>query len=89
VWLSESRGTLAKREGDCFVSIVRVGLAENKDFAENYAAIFGGKKAAQSKPAESKPAARSSAKKATARKASARKSPAKKSPAKKKTAKKK
>jgi hypothetical protein len=29
---------------DVFVSIVRVGLAETKNFAEGYDAIFGGKK---------------------------------------------
>ncbi len=35
------------------MSIVRIGLAETKKFAEGYEAIFGGKK----KKAEEKPAA--------------------------------
>jgi hypothetical protein len=30
--------------GELFVSIVRVGLAETKNFAEGYDAIFGSKK---------------------------------------------
>jgi hypothetical protein len=34
------------------VSIVRVGLAETKKFAEGYDAIFGKKKTAKSKPAK-------------------------------------
>jgi hypothetical protein len=33
-----------------FVSIVRVGLAETKNFAEGYDAIFGGKPASKKKP---------------------------------------
>jgi hypothetical protein len=36
------------REG-FFVSIVRIGLAETKNFAEGYEAIFGKKKATESK----------------------------------------
>ena len=44
------------------MSIVRVGLAETKNFAEGYEAIFGKKKAA--KPKKTKPAAKSSARKA-------------------------
>lgn len=32
------------------MSIVRIGLAETKNFAEGYDAIFGGKKAAAAKP---------------------------------------
>jgi len=41
---------------DPFVSIVRVGLAETKHFAEGYDAIFGKNKGAQAKkrPAASK-----------------------------------
>jgi hypothetical protein len=35
--------------GGIFVSIVRVGLAETKKFAEGYDAIFGKKKAAKVK----------------------------------------
>jgi hypothetical protein len=38
----------ALTEGD-FVSIVRVGLAETKNFAEGYDAIFGKKKSSDSK----------------------------------------
>lgn len=34
---------------DVYVSIVRVGLAETKNFAEGYEAIFGKKKAGESK----------------------------------------
>ena len=41
------------------MSIVRVGLAETKNFAENYDAIFGKKKPAARKKA--KPAAKASA----------------------------
>lgn len=37
-----------------FVSIVRVGLAETRNFAEGYDAIFGGKKSAAKKPAKRK-----------------------------------
>jgi hypothetical protein len=44
------------------VSIVRVGLAETKKFAEGYEAIFGKKKT--TKPKKAKPAARASALKA-------------------------
>ncbi len=35
--------------GGLFVSIVRVGLAETKNFAEGYEAIFGKKKTAENK----------------------------------------
>jgi hypothetical protein len=45
-----------------FVSIVRVGLAETKKFAEGYEAIFGKDKASSIKPAKSK-AKRGAAKK--------------------------
>lgn len=38
------------------VSIVRVGLAETKNFAEGYEAIFGKRKSA--KPRKAKPAAK-------------------------------
>jgi hypothetical protein len=34
--------------GGVFVSIVRIGLAETKNFAEGYDAIFGNKKKAAS-----------------------------------------
>jgi hypothetical protein len=47
-----------KREG-IYVSIVRVGLAETKNFAEGYEAIFGKKKSAENK--KDKPIAKSSA----------------------------
>ena len=38
------------------MSIVRVGLAETKNFAEGYDAIFGKKSSAAKKPAKTKPA---------------------------------
>jgi hypothetical protein len=41
---------------DCFVSIVRVGLAETKNFGEGYEAIFGKKKGGGAK--KEKPAAK-------------------------------
>ena len=51
------------------MSIVRVGLAETKNFAEGYDAIFGKKKdkaeettAAKEKPAKKKPAKKKSKK---------------------------
>jgi hypothetical protein len=47
------------------MSIVRIGLAETKHFAEGYSAIFGGKK---TKGEEAKPAAKTQAKKAGAKK---------------------
>ena len=36
------------------MSIVRIGLAENKKYADGYSAIFGKKKAAAKKPAAKK-----------------------------------
>jgi hypothetical protein len=45
------------------VSIVRVGLAETKNFAEGYDAIFGKKKAVKKKPARSTPKKKTKAKK--------------------------
>jgi len=36
------------------VSIIRVGLAETKNFADGYDAIFGKKKSAAKKPAAAK-----------------------------------
>jgi hypothetical protein len=53
---------------DGFVSIVRVGLAETKNFGEGYDAIFGSKKKAGGAK-KAKPAA----KKATAKKKSKKK----------------
>jgi hypothetical protein len=44
---------------DTFVSIIRIGLAETKHFAEGYEAIFGKKKPAKAKKA--KPAAKAGA----------------------------
>jgi hypothetical protein len=38
-------------KGDPFVSIVRVGLGETKNFAEGYDLIFGKKKPAKAKKA--------------------------------------
>ncbi len=43
-----SRNKHSAREVD-FVSIIRVGLSETKNFAEGYEAIFGKKKQAESK----------------------------------------
>ena len=54
------------------MSIVRIGLAETKNFAEGYDAIFGKKKSAEAKEAE--PAADSKPKKSP----KAKKKPAKK-----------
>jgi hypothetical protein len=50
------------------MSIVRIGMAENKNYAEGYEAIFGKKKSVAKKPAtrkaaKKKPAVRKSAKK--------------------------
>jgi hypothetical protein len=42
--------------GGTFVSIIRVGLSETKNFADGYDAIFGKKKAGQAKNAEAKAA---------------------------------
>jgi hypothetical protein len=43
----------SRADGGTFVSIIRVGLAETKNFADGYDAIFGNKKkASQSKKAE-------------------------------------
>jgi hypothetical protein len=58
--------------GDWCVSIVRIGLAESKDFSEGYDAIFGKKKSAEDKKAEPKSEAKPKAKKSKA-KASAKK----------------
>ena len=59
------------------MSIVRVGLAETRKFAEGYDAIFGAKKAVEATeeaPAKAAGAKKSAAKpKAAAKKASARK----------------
>jgi hypothetical protein len=38
--------------GGIAMSIVRIGLAETKKFAEGYASIFGSKKKNEEKPAE-------------------------------------
>jgi hypothetical protein len=45
------------------VSIIRVGLAQTKQFAEGYDAIFSGKKAATPKKAKAKAARKPAAKK--------------------------
>ncbi len=42
---------IRRRNGRFIVSIVRIGLAETKKFAEGYEAIFGKKKAARKPPA--------------------------------------
>jgi hypothetical protein len=64
-------------KGGLSVSIVRVGLAETKDFAEGYEAIFGKQKSTEEKkaPAGKKTKAKKPASKSTAR-ASAKKKPA-------------
>jgi hypothetical protein len=60
-----------------YVSIVRIGLAETKNYSEGYDAIFGKKKAAAAKPAKpaKKPAPAKPAPKTDAKK---KKKPAKK-----------
>lgn len=68
------RGPLAMR---FTVSIVRIGMGENKKYGEGFAAIFGKKKGAK---ATAKPAAKPAAKPVQA----AAKPAAKKAPAKKK-----
>ena len=50
-------------EGGGFVSIVRVGLAETKNFGEGYDAIFGKKKAAKKKSAKATAKKKTKAKK--------------------------
>ncbi len=60
------------------VSIVRVGLAETKKFADGYDAIFGKKKAAQEKDTEAAAAENKSTEKKSAAKKSAKKKAAKK-----------
>jgi len=50
-------------EGGCSVSIVRIGMAQTKDFAEGYAAIFGNKKATPAKKAKAAAAKSDTAKK--------------------------
>jgi hypothetical protein len=83
------RQTLASSllQGEPRVSIVRVGLAETKNFAEGYDAIFGGKKAGDKKEAPKKVKDKKAAKAAkSAKSAKPAKSGAK---AKKKTGKKK
>jgi hypothetical protein len=54
---------------ETFVSIVRVGLAETKNFADGYDAIFSGKKAAAPKAK----LAKSNSKKKAAKKKSGKK----------------
>jgi hypothetical protein len=51
-----------------FVSIIRVGLAETKKFAEGYEAIFGKKKDEQEKKTETSAKAETSKKKKAKRK---------------------
>jgi len=54
------------------VSIVRVGLAETKNFSEGYDAIFGKKKAAAAKKDKPKPAAKPKAAKPAKKKPAAK-----------------
>ena len=58
------------------MSIVRVGLAETKNFSEGYDAIFGKKKEAAGKKDKPKPPAKAKAAKAKAPKPAAKKKPA-------------
>ena len=59
---------LIHKGGSC-VSIVRIGLAESKDFAEGYDAIFGKKKGADKPAAKTaKKPAKTSKPKASAKK---------------------
>jgi hypothetical protein len=63
----EHHARLGVPREDLFVSIVRVGLAETKNFAEGYDAIFGKKKGGTARKA--KPVAKkSTAKKKTRKK---------------------
>jgi hypothetical protein len=58
------------------VSIVRIGLAETKNFAEGYDAIFGGKKKSAAKDGakkSAKPAAKKAKSKSMAKKKSGKK----------------
>jgi hypothetical protein len=54
--------------GGIFVSIIRVGLSETKNFADGYDAIFGKKSAGQEKKAETKAEGGKARKKKPARK---------------------
>ena len=54
------------------MSIVRVGLAETKNFSEGYDAIFGKKKAAAAKKDKPKPAAKPKAAKPAKKKPAAK-----------------
>jgi hypothetical protein len=56
-----SRGEVFYHRGRAvYVSIVRVGLAETRNFAEGYEAIFGKKKEKAAEPKKSKPTAKAS-----------------------------
>jgi hypothetical protein len=59
----------APARGDSDVSIVRVGLAETKNFAEGYDAIFGKKGSAKAGTSAAKPKKPARARKAAAPKA--------------------
>ncbi|MEO2090319.1 MAG: hypothetical protein ABGY75_12580 [Gemmataceae bacterium] len=50
------------------MSIVRIGMAETKNYSDGYDAIFGKKKAAVKKPAVKKPAKKKAAVKKPAKK---------------------
>ena len=60
------------------MSIVRVGLSENKKFAEGYEAIFGKKKEAKEPAETAKPAAKATKAAAPKKKAGGKKKPGKK-----------
>ena len=55
-------------DGGVFVSIVRVGLSETKNFAEGYDAIFGKKSSGKAKKAEASAQSGKAKKKKNARK---------------------
>jgi hypothetical protein len=57
-----------RKIGDLLVSIIRVGLAETKKFAEGYEAIFGRSKKNETKAAEPKAAKKRAAKPAKKKK---------------------
>jgi hypothetical protein len=56
------------QDGGIFVSIVRVGLSETRNFAEGYDAIFGKKTAAKARKGEAGAEGGKARKKKTARK---------------------
>jgi hypothetical protein len=64
----DGRRDLEVFEGGAFVSIVRIGLSETKNFAEGYDAIFGKKSAGKEKKAPAAAGGKAKKKKATRKK---------------------